>query len=102
MIFAEFDIAEADGLILAHSLVIEDKKLRKGHVLTQSDIAALKSYSVKQVTAVKLESSDVHEDEAAAKIASQLMDSGSGIARGKAFTGRCNLTSTPRGRRSDL
>ena len=97
MIFAEFDIAEAEGLILAHSLIIGDKKLRKGHVLTEVDTAALTRSGLKTVTAVKLESSDVHEDEAAENIASRLVDYGIGVARGKAFTGRCNLTSTHAG-----
>ena len=42
MIFADVPLAEAEGAILAHSLVVDGWRLAKGRVLTAVDIEILR------------------------------------------------------------
>ncbi|MTI17815.1 4-diphosphocytidyl-2C-methyl-D-erythritol kinase [Rhodobacteraceae bacterium RKSG542] len=89
MIYAGFALEDAEGCYLAHTLKAGDLTLKKGHHLTADDIANLAAQSVTKVTALKLEKGDVHEDQAATRVAK--------AARGDethtlpAFTGRMNL-----------
>lgn len=95
MIFAEFRTSEAEGLILAHSLRLPGRMLKKGRVLSADDLAALTEAGVRAVLAAKLEAGDVGEDEAATIVAAAL--AGGNTARSAAFTGRCNLVATAPG-----
>jgi molybdenum cofactor cytidylyltransferase len=69
--------------------------LKKGHVIGEADIAALKSAAIAQVIVSQLEAGDVGEDEAARRLAEQA--AGSGLRVDRAFTGRANLFSTCNG-----
>ncbi|MDO8287615.1 MAG: molybdopterin-binding/glycosyltransferase family 2 protein [Parvibaculum sp.] len=89
MIFADMPTHEAEGAILVHSLRAGEITFKKGRVLSASDIAALASAQVARVTAVRLEASDVPEDEAAAALAAALAGSNTRLAA--PFTGRANL-----------
>jgi molybdenum cofactor cytidylyltransferase len=64
-------------------------RFKKGRVLNADDVAALQKAGISEVIAARLEDGDVHEDEAAARIAAAVC--GEGLRPAAAFTGRCNL-----------
>jgi len=89
MKFGPVDVAECAGTLLAHSLTLDGRRLKKGHLLSAADAAALAASGVAEVIAARLEPGDVPEDEAAARIAA---DAGGAHVRVAApFTGRANL-----------
>lgn len=89
MIFGPAPLAEAAGAILAHTIRLEGKVLRKGMVLDQEAIAALEAAGHAQVVVARLEAGDVPEDEAADRLANAML--GPLLARSRASTGRVNL-----------
>jgi len=89
MIFADMNVADAEGAILVHSLRTGDLIFKKGRVLSAADIAALTAAQIHRVTAIRLEASDVSEDEAAAALAAALAGAQTRVAA--PFTGRANL-----------
>ena len=91
MIFARLHVDDALGLLLAHSA----GRVKKGRVLSASDIASLKAQNIEFVFAAKLEADDVGEDDAARQL-SQAM-AGKNLPAQAAFTGRANLHSQVRG-----
>ncbi len=88
MRFGTFALDEALGVLLAHSCRVQNLVLKKGRVVTPSDIAALRGAGVTQVMGAWLEAGDVPEDEAAARIARQI--AGANVTLSAARTGRCN------------
>ena len=88
MIFGETPLADALGAILAHSTHAGDLKLKKGHVLTESDIRQLREAGVSKVIAARLQEADIEENTAALKIAEALQ--WFGVRAGPASTGRVN------------
>ncbi|HIM44816.1 MAG TPA: 4-diphosphocytidyl-2C-methyl-D-erythritol kinase [Alphaproteobacteria bacterium] len=95
MIFGEIPVADAEGLILAHSVRLAGGAFKKGRVLSAEDIVVLQAGGVAAVSGARLEADDMGEDEAALALAKAL--SGPDLALGTAFTGRCNLFATERG-----
>ena len=95
MIFGEIPVADAEGLILAHSVRLADDAFKKGRVLSSVDIAMLQAGGVTEVSGARLEADDMSEDAAALALAKALV--GSDLTLGTAFTGRCNLFATERG-----
>ena len=95
MHFGPVDIENAAGGILAHSLVAGRKRFKKGQVLTAADVAALRAADIGTVTLAVLEPGDVHEDEAAARLAQAI--AGPGVHVGRSATGRANLFATVAG-----
>ena len=89
MIFGGVPVAEAQGLILAHSVRLPGRAFKKGHVLSADDIAVLREAGVETVSGARLEADDVGEDEAAETVARAVC--GHGLTLGAAFTGRCNV-----------
>jgi len=89
MKFGRFPLDELTGAILAHSLHVDGKTLRKGRWLTGADLRHLRAAGYRQVMAARPEAGDIGEDEAAAAIATAL--AGDGVRPAKAFTGRANL-----------
>jgi len=89
MIFGPTPLDEADGAILAHTVRMKERVLKKGTVLDAPAIAALRAGGHGQVIAARLAQGDVPEDEAASRIADALM--APLIARSRAATGRVNL-----------
>ncbi|MFM2150606.1 MAG: hypothetical protein RLZZ187_2912 [Pseudomonadota bacterium] len=89
MIFGPTPLDDAKGAILAHTLRLPGKVLKKGTVLEETALAALREAGKREVIAARLEAGDVPEDEAADRIANLLM--ASLIARSRASTGRVNL-----------
>jgi len=96
MRFGDLSIDEALGSILVHSTRAGSKRLKKGRILTQPDLDALREAGIASVTAVTLDAGDVHEDQAAKRVAEAAAGHG-GAEAGTAqsisapFTGRVNL-----------
>ncbi|MGC2857390.1 molybdopterin-binding protein [Novispirillum sp. DQ9] len=89
MIFGDMPVAEAEGCVLAHSLLVGGRKWAKGRVLAAADVAALHAAGFACVVAARLEPFDVGEDAAAARLAAAA--AGPGLRLGAATTGRVNL-----------
>jgi molybdenum cofactor cytidylyltransferase len=89
MIFDTIATDQATGAILAHAVPVGSGVFRKGRRLTAADVASLADAGVQEVVAARLERGDVHEDEAAERIARVLL--GPGLSASAAFTGRVNL-----------
>lgn len=89
MKFGAVALAQAEGSILAHSMVVGGQRLRKAHVLTAADIALFEADGIAKVIVGTLEPGDVGEDEAATLIAGSLGFDGA-VAK-PAATGRVNI-----------
>ena len=95
MQFGEVPVRRAEGAILVHSLRLGPVALKKGRILTASDIATIAAGGIDEITVVRLEPGDVREDPAADRIAAAV--AGDGIATAAAFTGRANLFAQAKG-----
>jgi molybdenum cofactor cytidylyltransferase len=95
MIFGDTPVDEAEGAILAHAIKLGSVGFKKGRMLSADDVAALAKVGVTSVVAARLETGDVHEDDAVAAIAEAIM--GDGLGASAAFTGRANLIVETRG-----
>ncbi len=97
MKFGPVPIAEAEGAILAHSEEAEDRsngrqyKISKGTTLSAVHIADLASAGLAEVVVAQLAPDDVHEDEAADRLALALLAADAGLSLSEAATGRVNL-----------
>ncbi|HEX6144428.1 MAG TPA: molybdopterin-binding/glycosyltransferase family 2 protein [Geminicoccaceae bacterium] len=89
MRFGPTPLAEAEGALLAHSVRAGGRTFKKGRRLQADDLAALGEAGIGEVIAAILEPGDVHEDEAAARLATAL--AGTEVQVERPFTGRCNL-----------
>ncbi|MCF8199660.1 MAG: NTP transferase domain-containing protein, partial [Sulfuritalea sp.] len=95
MIFGEFPLAECDGLLLAHSLRLPERILKKGRRLTSADFSELSAAGILRVTGARLEADDVDENAAAGLVAAVL--GGPGTSTRAPQAGRCNLYAVERG-----
>ncbi|WP_043835762.1 NTP transferase domain-containing protein [Muricoccus aerilatus] len=89
MIFGPTLLEEARGAILAHTLRLPARVLKKGTVLDAEAIEALRAAGHAEVVAARLEPGDVPENEAADRMAEAVLRPL--IARTRAATGRVNL-----------
>ncbi|MDF1747645.1 MAG: molybdopterin-binding/glycosyltransferase family 2 protein [Alphaproteobacteria bacterium] len=89
MEFGPISADTATGAILAHSIRLSDRALKKGHWLTEEDVEALKAAGITSVTVCRLAPDDVPENDAADTLA--MAATGDGFSRSAAFTGRVNL-----------
>jgi molybdenum cofactor cytidylyltransferase len=80
---------DAKGGIVVHSIRKGGLVLKKGRVVDDADIAALKAAGVRAITVARIEPGDVSEDEAAAQLAAAV--AGEGVHVDRSFTGRANL-----------
>ena len=96
MIFGAVPVGEAAGAVLAHSVKLDTRRLRKGKLLEGADVAALAAAGLGEVIVARFEPGDVGEDEAAARVAAALVrDPGAaGLSVTEPFTGRVNLLAT--------
>lgn len=89
MKFGPVATAGAAGTILAHSVKVGERTLRKGTRLGAADVAWLTAAGVAEVIVAALDIDDVHEDAAAGRLAEAV--AGDGVRVEEAFTGRSNL-----------
>ena len=80
---------DAKGGIVVHSIRRSGLALKKGSVVGDADIAALKAAGIKAIMVARIEPDDVSEDTAAAELAAAI--AGEGVHVDRAFTGRANL-----------
>jgi molybdenum cofactor cytidylyltransferase len=95
MIFGPTRLDEALGAVLAHTQRLPDRVLKKGSVLDEAAIAALREAGHAQIIAARLEPGDVPEDIAADRLAEALLSPL--IRRSRAATGRVNLVAEAAG-----
>lgn len=95
MRFGPVPVADAAGLISAHTVSGGETRVRKGAVIDGAAAADLARSGLREVIAATLEPGDVGEDEAAARLAVRL--AGVGLRVEAPFTGRCNLFATEGG-----
>ena len=91
MKFGSVQVGQAAGCILAHSVMTDGCRYRKGTVLTAGHIERLSAAGVTDVTVAELSEGDIGEDEAASRIADALLEGTEGFSRTAAFTGRANI-----------
>jgi molybdopterin biosynthesis enzyme len=78
----EVSVYDAVGMVLGHDLTqiipgeFKGSKFKKGHVIAQEDIEVLLSMGKKHLFVVDKEETDIHEDEAAMRIATAAAGSG--------------------------
>ncbi|MGA9866850.1 MAG: molybdopterin-binding/glycosyltransferase family 2 protein [Acetobacteraceae bacterium] len=89
MKFGPVPLAEAKGTINAHSQRLGERMIRKGSLLDDTAIAALREAGRTEVIAARLEPGDVPEDIAADRLADPLV--APLLKRTRAATGRVNL-----------
>lgn len=91
----EVEVRQAVGTVLAHDLTqiipgeYKGPKFKKGHVITEEDVPLLLSMGKKHLFVLEKDDTDVHEDEAAYRIASRA--AGSGIELTKPSEGKIEL-----------
>jgi len=81
--------------ILAHSIIADGKKIRKGTMLSKKDLVALKKAGFKEIYVFKTSLNDIKENDAANKIARYLSDNN--VVCKKAVNGRADLYSKVNG-----
>lgn len=93
MKFGPVPVTQAMGAILAHSVALAGKRLRKGVTLEADHIAALTAAGHDSVIVARLDATDVHENDAAAALAAALVPdpAAAGLRLTAPFTGRVNL-----------
>ena len=93
MKFGPVPVSAAQGAILAHSVDLDGKRLRKGVTLEASHIAALIAAGHDSVIVARLDATDVHENTAAAALAAALVPdpAAAGLRLTAPFTGRVNI-----------
>lgn len=89
MIFGEAKLEDCQGAVLAHALVLPDRRLKKGHVLSLADLSQIEKNGAHSLVVARLEEGDVGEDEAAQRLGACLEESG--LRAEAPFTGRVNL-----------
>ncbi|MCX7163840.1 MAG: molybdopterin-binding/glycosyltransferase family 2 protein [Rhodocyclales bacterium] len=89
MIFGEFPLQECEGLLLAHSLRLPCRTMKKGRRLAAADIDLLAAAGIERLSGARLEAGDLDENAAAGAVAAAL--AGPGIAARAPHAGRCNL-----------
>jgi len=90
MKFGPVPVAAAEGAILAHSVGLPKGRLRKGIVLDPAHLDTLRAAGIDTVTVARLEQGDLHEDEAAQRLA-EATATGPGMHLTAPFTGRVNV-----------
>src|ERR1700761_1871191 len=80
---------DAKGGIVVHSIRKGGLVLRKGTLVGDAEVAALKSVGITSITVARIEPGDISEDVAAAELAVAI--AGDGVRVDRAFTGRANL-----------
>ena len=89
MEFGKTGIEKAEGAILAHGVRVDGRLMKKGRVLTATDIANLRGAGIAAVMAARPGPDDIAEDEAARRIAARC--AGPGTKLRAPFTGRANI-----------
>lgn len=93
MKFGPLPLAGAEGAILAHSVDLGGTMLRKGITLEAAHLDQLRAVGLSEVICARLDSDDLHENAAAARLAAALVPdpATAGLRLSAPFTGRVNV-----------
>lgn len=93
MKFGPVPLEQALDTILAHSVALPSGRLKKGRVISEDDLSAMRTAGLEEVTVAQLEADDIAEDAAADRLARALVPDPerAGLRLGKASTGRVNI-----------
>lgn len=96
MYIRSLPIEETLGHLLIHNIMGEDgrKVLKKGTRITEKEVAKLRATRHKQVDVGIMEPNDMHENEAALRIADALLADAQGWRTTRAVGGRVNIHTT--------
>lgn len=99
MKFGPVPTQQAAGAVLAHALQLAGGKLKKGHLLTQADVANIQNEGIAQVIVARLEADDIGENDAASRLAQAIVPDQdvAGLRVEPSFTGRVNLRASMAG-----
>ncbi|WP_333713318.1 molybdopterin-binding protein [Yoonia sp.] len=107
MRFGEIPLDKAEGAILAHATVARGRpdarqttqRIPKGTRLTRAHLDDLAAEGHQTLIVAQLDATDLHEDEAAARLAAALIPdpAGAGVSVTQAATGRVNVYATAAG-----
>lgn len=89
MWFGEIATTQATGCLLAHSLRVGKRRIKKGSSLTAELVQLLLDNDIQRITVARLDDGDINEDLAAATLAESI--AGDGISIDPPHTGRVNL-----------
>lgn len=89
--FSDFPVADAEGVMLAHSLATPMARFRKGQFLGPEEVSVLQAAGVERISGARLGPEDVPENEAASAVAQRLC--GPNLVMRPAKGGRCNVHS---------
>jgi molybdenum cofactor cytidylyltransferase len=95
MYFGNINVKDSLNCILAHTIVINNKKFAKGTIITEKDKSYFINNKIKTIVCAKLGKNDFHEDKAANIIAETFKNNS--IASEKAYTGRANILANKSG-----
>jgi hypothetical protein len=99
--FSKVRVEDAIGMTLAHDLTkvipggFKGPAFKRGHVITEEDIPELLSIGKEHIFVLNLAKGQIHEEEAAVRIAKAIM--GQGLTHSTASEGRVNLKTTATG-----
>jgi molybdenum cofactor cytidylyltransferase len=89
VVFGNYACSDAEGVILAHTIRLPGRILKKGRVLSTEDLVELQENGFSQVSGVRLAADDVDEDQAALEVTRAL--AGPLLSVGRPVAGRCYL-----------
>jgi len=89
MKFGPTPLEEARGAVLAHTIRLPGRVIKKGSVLQEGELQVLREAQIREVIAASMQPGDVPEDEAAERLAQALMSPL--LAKSRAATGRVNI-----------
>ena len=95
MKFGSRPVVECEGAVLAHSLKLANKRLKKGHVLTREDLSAVRREGIDTLIVAMPEAGDIGEDDAARILADAMQPTG--FTASPAGTGRVNFHASANG-----
>jgi len=95
MFFGRQPVEQAAQAIVAHSIKLKQRTLKKGTILTNQDIADLKDAGLETIVVARLGADDIGEDQAAQALAREVTNSN--LEPDKPFTGRCNIRTSSHG-----
>lgn len=95
MWFGRLKVGEAEGAILAHTVLHAGGTIKKGQVISRTLVEELLSAGVESVYAARLDGHDVRENEIAQRLGEKLI--GNHASLSQAATGRANIFSDAHG-----
>ncbi len=96
MKFGSVKVGDAEGTVLAHSLVVAGKRLRKGRTLVASDLELMQEAGFQDVIVAQPDAHDLDENSAARMVAGAMVPdpSAANLRLTEASTGRVNVYAT--------